>query len=86
MCQGAHRGVPPQSEKQEGKEVERKLRHGSHSLRMTLSSLSMGGIIVLFAFYRRNFSWPAPPGSPAHLTCNPLLSLTHTPQCSMNVY
>lgn len=89
-CWGRGRGVPKahrESEKQEGKEVERRVRHeGSHSLRMKLSSLVPGGIIVLFAFCRRNFSWPAPPGSPAHLTRNPLLSSTHTPQCSTNVY
>ena len=37
-------GAPSQSEKQEGKEVERKVRHDRrHSLRMKLSSLSLGG-------------------------------------------
>ena len=49
-------GAPSQSEKQEGKEVERKVRHdGSHSLRMKLSSLSLGGSKCFLLFTEGTF-------------------------------
>lgn len=82
-AKGPSEESPPQSEKQEGKEVERKLRHGSHS--QDEAVLCPWGDHSAFAFLKELFlastSWISCPSS--H---NPLLSPTHTPQCSMSVY